>query len=139
MCDVPVYCQKIYNSFVQASETGRKTNFYASQTLTKMNLTEKIGILCGKRNWTLLSQMTSILMNTSNSFNSMIFFQNMYSQNRFYVSSVRMINCEILTLHNENCIVTLSIIIYIYCLVTSKNMLMKFGSTIKSSKQCYSF
>jgi hypothetical protein len=50
MCDVLVYCQKIYNSFVQASETGRKTNFYALQTLTKMNFTEKIGILSGKRN-----------------------------------------------------------------------------------------
>jgi len=35
MCDVPVYCQKIYNSFVQASETGRIANFYAFKLLPK--------------------------------------------------------------------------------------------------------
>ena len=55
----------------------------------------------------------------------------MYSQNRFYVTSVGLINCEQATLHNKNCIVTLSIVIY----TSSKYMLMKIGSAIESSMQ----
>ena len=55
----------------------------------------------------------------------------MYSQKRFYVSSIVLINHEMLMLHNENCILTLSVVIYIL-LVTSKNMLMKMCSAIES-------
>ena len=57
----------------------------------------------------------------------------MYSQNHFYVSSIGLINCVKLTLHNENSIVELCIAFYICLLVTSKNMLMKMGSAIKNS------
>jgi hypothetical protein len=38
----------------------------------------------------------------------------------FYVSSALLMYCEKLMFHNENCIVTLAIVIYIQLLVTSK-------------------
>ena len=90
--------------------------------------TQKIVRICGKRK-SVWHQYWRISYLIYKSFINLFIY--MYSQKRFYVSSIVLINHEMLMLHNENCILTLSVVIYIL-LVTSKNMLMKMCSAIES-------
>ena len=60
----------------------------------------------------------------------------MHSLKRYVSSAGLFFSREKFMLHNDNYIVTSSIVMYYFQLITSENMLIMIGSAIESSNQC---